>query len=271
MSRTRRARFSLRTLGRIAAFVLVMAVLALGAFAFGVRPDMLRRELAGAADRQVPIARRIIVYRLEADRPVLFRFSQPLTQARIVTVPTVGPGQASPGESWTYAFSIELLDEAGAVLETRQAFARAGMFERDGQRIGAYWFFRNRDDLPATGDEVRIGSERPFAAIRLRATVADSEVLAISVRVSERRPLLAMAADSAFARFSPADRRRLALANAFPPELLTAEERRNIAINQWKPVGPVGIEGRDYRMDVLYEEVESAAAAARPKDRADGE
>lgn len=271
MTEPRPAFISLRALGFLAAVLLAAASLGLAAMALGWRPESLRNELRGTNARQAPIARRIIVYRLEPDRPIVFRFTQPLSLARVVTVPTVGPGQASPGESWTYAFQAELLDEAGMVMERRQIFARAGMFERNGARIGSNWFFRDRDDLPATGDEVRIASQRPFTAIRLRATVANPDVLAVTVRVSERRPLLRIAADSAFARFSPEDRRRLSLANAFPPELLTPDERRNIAINQWKPIGPVGIEGRDYRMDVLYEEVESAAAIAEPKDRADGE
>lgn len=271
MTEARPPLFSLRALGLFGTAVLTLAGMGLGALALGIRPDTLRRDFERAATKQPQIARRNIVYRLESDQPIFFRFSQPVTLARIVTTPTVGPGQADPGETWTYAFKIELLDESERVIETRQLFARAGMFERDGKQIGPYRFFRSRDDIPAVGDEVRIASKRSFAAVRLLATVADRDVLAVTVRVWERQPLLAIAADTAFARYSPDDRRRLTLPNAFPAEMLTAEERRNIAINQWKPVGPVGVVGRDYRMDILYEEVEAPVAVERLKDRADGE
>ena len=128
------------------------------------------------------------------------------------------------------------------------------LLERDGSRRRPLRVYRGSDEIVAPSDEARVTHSRPFAAVRLVSGSGDPDIVAIDVRVSERRPLIESVAATAFHRFSQDDKARLSLPNAFPPALLTAAERSNIAINQWRPVGPTGIDGRDYRMRVLYEE-----------------
>jgi hypothetical protein len=202
------------------------------------------------------IARRVIVYRLDPRRATLFQFSQPIARTRIIGQPILKPDSAEPGEGWLYAYHVELLDSAGKVIDRYTIHARAALIRPDGSRRKPYRYFRDSDNLVALSDEAVIGAHRPIAAIRMLAGEADPDVVAIDVRVAEQRPLLDATAEPAFLRLSPDDRRRLAAPSAFPPELLTREERENLARNQWRPVGPVGIDGRDYRMSVLYTEEE---------------
>jgi hypothetical protein len=218
----------------------------------------LRAGVSRDPSEQPRIGRRLIIYRLDPARPTVFRFSQPVSQARIISNPVIQAGKVAPGKGWSYAYKAELLGAAGQVVETRLVNAHAILFEHDGKRRGAFRFFRGSSDHVALGDEVRIASQQPFFALRLTRASADRDVVAVDVRVSERRPLIAIAAESAFVRFSPDDRERLAAANAFPPALLTREERINLALNQWRPVGPVGVEGRDYVTAVLYEAEQAA-------------
>lgn len=245
---------SLTAIGRATMLVAALGLSAGAAWLFGVDPARLRLAQAAQGEAANAIARRLIVYRLQDRKTTEFRFTQPVTIARVVMHPVLFPGTASAGLGWTYSIRAELLDESGTVLATREISSRALLFDAAGRMIGPRRFYQRSNDQVALGDEVRIALERPFAALRLAVVRADQGVRYIDARVSERRPLIASAAESAFHRYSAADQARLAAANAFPPALLTPEEATSIAINQWRPVGPVGIEGRDHVMAVLYEE-----------------
>lgn len=252
-----RPALSLNALGR---GLLVMALAGLAALlAWRLAPQVLAlvsRDGASGPGRQ-PIARRLITYRLDPLRPTVFRFSQPLAELRMITQPVLSPAAVQPGKHWIYGVRVDLLDASGSMIETVTIHARSTILEPDGARRGPERYYRGATDLVASGDEFHVGGSRPVAAIRVLAGKADPGVVAIDLRVSEQRPLIDSAAESAFARASPVERERLAAANAFPPELLTRAERMAIARNQWRPVGPVGIEGRDYVSQVLYEEEES--------------
>jgi len=53
-------------------------------------------------------------------------------------------------------------------------------------------------------------------------------------------------------RLKKSTRERWAIGNLYPEGFLQEREKRNLLEWQWKPVGPVGIEGRDYQMDYMY-------------------
>lgn len=250
-------RVSLTGLSRFLALIAVAGVMMLfGREITGKIAPILRGSNPQSGDA-TPISRRLIVYRLDGVRPTVFRFSQPVRQTRLVVQPIIAAGAAQPGEGWRYAIRLELLDGAGQVISAQLIYSRTTLYAIDGHRRGPFRFYRGQGELVAPPDETRIASAVPFAAIRLLAGAGDPDVIAMDARVSERRPLIASAAASAFIRFSPDDRARLAAPNAFPPEFLTQDERSNIAINQWRPVGPTGIDGRDYVSKVLYEEAGS--------------
>lgn len=244
---------SLSLAGRALAAAL-LAGLVVAANQFGWDSGRLGRGEANLSVERATFARRLIVYRLDPARQTTFRFTNPVRLARIIPHPILAAGSAGKGESWTYAVRVELLDGQGGVMARREIHSRTTLLGSDGERRGPRRYYRDSNELIALSDEVRIASTRPFAAIRLTSAGLGHDLVAIDVRLSERRPLLTSSADSAFLRYSLDDKTRLASPNAFPPELLTAAERSNIAINQWRPVGPTGIDGRDYLMRVLYEE-----------------
>lgn len=245
---------SLSHAGRALVAAALLGGLALAAGKLGWSYEHLERGQAAQGGEGAKISRRLIVYRLDPVRQTTFRFSQPVRQARIITHPILAAGSAGNGESHAYAIRAELLDGQGLVVAKREIYAQTALLRPDGSRRGPHRFYRGSGELIALSDEVRIGSVQPFSAIRLIAADRAPDLVAVDVRVSERRPLLTSAAATAFVRYSADDKARLASPNAFPPELLTAAERSNIAINQWRPVGPTGIDGRDYRMRVLFEE-----------------
>lgn len=245
---------SLTLLGRVLAVAAMLAGLGVAAQQLGWSLERLERGASGQVQTSSTIVRRLIVYRLDPARWTTFRFTQPVQQARLISHPILAAGSAAKGESWVYAVRAELLDAQGRVIAVHHVHSRTALLRTDGGRRGPYRFYRGSSELVAPSDEVRLASPQPFYAIRMTSAELAEDLVAVDVRLSERRPVLASNAASAFQRYSPDDKARLASPNAFPPELLTPAEQSNIAINQWRPVGPTGIDGRDYRMRILFEE-----------------
>jgi hypothetical protein len=245
---------SLRGVGRA---LLLLGLLGPFAMALALNPPDLRRLAVFGIQperERLPPSLRKISYRLANRGTTVFRLSQPVSVARVITFPIVARKSVAAGREWIYGIQVDLLDGSGTVIGTRQVWSRSMLIDRKGKRRGPYRFYRNSDDAIALLDEVRITSPRPFVALRLQALSSDNGVIGIDARVFERKPLIESAAQSAFLRLDPEERARLAAPGAFAPEVLTSEERANIMRNQWRPVGPEGVEGRDYQMNVLYEE-----------------
>lgn len=249
----RAAALSLSELGDLLKLLVLAGILIGFALTAGQRmlPWLLTSQPRKASE--ISIARRVISYRLDPSRATVFRLSQPIKQVRLITFPIIAPGQALPGQGWTYGIQAELLDASGKIVAKRPIYTFSFLFGKDGHHRGPWQYYRGRDELVGLSNEVRLTAAEPFSAVRLLTGSTDRGVIGVDARVYERRPLIDSAARSAFVRFSPSERKRLSRSNSFPTEMLTADERFNIAINQWRPVGPAGIDGRDYNMGVLYE------------------
>ncbi len=253
MTERRAAALSLSQLWDLLRLLVLAGILSVFALTAGRRmiPLLLTSQPQKAGE--VSIARRVLSYRLDPNRPTVFLFTQPVRQVRLITLPIIAPGQALPGQGWTYGIRAELLDASGKVVATRPLYTFSFLFGKDGHHRGPWQYYRGRNELVGLSNEVRLTAGEPFSAVRLLTGPTDRGVIGVDARVYERRPLIASAAQSAFVRFSPGERKRLSRSNSFPAEMLTGDERVNIAINQWRPVGPAGIDGRDYNMGVLYE------------------
>jgi hypothetical protein len=256
MTSPRPAAFSLTGAATILTLAGLLAVLVPLVWRFAPELAAWARGDLAVPSQATRIARRSIVYRLDAQRATTFRFTQPVSLARLVFQPELARRALGPGVQRAYAIKVELLDRSGAVMDRHEIWSSAMPFGANGQRRGAFRFYREKGQAPGEigpDDEVRIASRLPFAAIRVRAGPADPGVLAVDMRLYEQLPLLEQEAEFAFFRLSPADQQTLSESSAFPPAMLTREERIALARNQWRPVGPTGIEGRDYAMKVLYE------------------
>lgn len=244
---------SLTFLFRLLAFLFLITPAAWLGARYG--PE-LADYLAGARGSTVGdtrIASRSIVYRLNADHPVEFTFSQPVDLLKVIAQPAVDQALHDKAGGVVYGFRVDLLDGEGQLIKQHDVYLHADSPDAT-YASGTRWrFFRNRPELVAAQDEVLVASDPRAASVHFTALPSDDGVLAIDVRVYEQRPFLGQQAIDAFRRRSAAEQADLAAANAFPPDMLTAQEMNNIGRNQWRPVGPGGIAGRDYLALVLYE------------------
>jgi hypothetical protein len=218
-------------------------------------PDLFRQFLAARVSTAQPITfdRRALVYRVAKDRPLSFTFSRPAPLIRMMTQPAVRADLRGQKAGFIYQMHIRLLDNQGSLISEHRKYIHAQSPD-DVFASGDVWrFFRDRPELIGAQDEVFIETDPGAARVEIAVLGADPGVEGVDVRVQEQRPLLDSQTLSAFRRRSSAEQRQLADANAFPPDMLTGAEIDNLIRNLWRPVGPDGIEGRDYLSLVLYE------------------
>lgn len=244
---------------RLSFLIRITLVALLGVFAFpvvarhGPALAIYLAEARASTDQPARFESRALVYRLEGDWSTTFAFSQPAEQLKIIVQPSIRPELRDLPHGFVYGLRIRLTDASGAQIEQRDIHFHAAAPDTV-YRSGEKWrFFRNRPEMVAGQDEIVIEAASPAARVEVSLVDPDPGIVGADVRIYEQHNYLGDNAITAFRRRSDAEQRRLAEANAFPPRMLTDAEMNFLALNQWRPVGPIGIDGRDYEAIVLYE------------------
>ncbi|MBX7494626.1 hypothetical protein K3172_02010 [Qipengyuania sp. 6B39] len=242
---------SLSFLGRSAVFALLAIIAAWAGWVWAV--PLARYVIAAQDSTQtgIDIASRAIAYRLDGERPMAFAFSQPLDRVKIISHAAVvdAPG---PTLGARYTVRVRLFDADGAELASYDRSLLSGRQDDETATGSVRRFYRAGDASIWGQDQLIVENGAPFTRVEVELVDADAFVDGVDVRVYERRPIRSGEERSVFLRRSAEERAAFAAANSFPAEMLTPDEIRNLAINLWRPVGPVGIEGRDYRALVVY-------------------
>lgn len=253
---------SLTFLGRAIAFLLFALCAAWGGQSFGPPLAQYLAEARSTTMVEDRISDRALVYRLPQDRPLSFAFSQPVSRVKLLVQPAVAATDRAREAGFVYGLRMRLFDGDGAEIAVNETFLQA-----DGPDAvfasGQTWrFFRNRPEMVGEQDHLVIESPLPASRIEVEQVDPDPAILGVDVRLYEQRPFLSAQPLATFRRMSERDRRELSAPNAFPEELLSRAEMEYIAINHWRPIGPQGIEGRDYDALVLYESSRRARKGA---------
>lgn len=255
----------MRLLGRTL-FVVVIVALLFGAFA------VIRRE----AGRDTPVAdlpletRESVAYATDAGGELEFRLSGHSDQVRIRTHGLVpSQGDDSSGRTFAYALRIAILASDGSPLAERIEHYRTTIVRFRHSVTGQFDRINFVDDptVDVIGTTLTILSLSglPSAEVlRIRVISADSDVREVGIRVYEPEAIPEHSIAASWQRLSLTQRERLAEGNVYPIDLLTAEETAAILSRRWRPVGPTGIEGDDYRVRTLYIREEVGGQADRP-------
>ena len=255
---------SLSRLGQLCGAMLLLMAAAAAGLLYGPAVWRYVADARFSTTVDADIDSRSLVYRLEPDKPVTFVFSQPVNDVRLLAQTAVARSSRADPAGFAYVLEVRLFASTGEEVLRRQ-FSLHSDAPDTVYATGENWrFFRDRPEMVAGMDDVVIASPSPVVRSEWRLVRADPKILAVHIRVYERQPLLTSNAITSFHRRSAEEQARLAEANAFPPEMLTDEEIANITANMWRPLGPVGIAGRDYRPMVLYE------GTRRPRRNEDG-
>lgn len=251
---------SLTAMGRTLAFVLLLAFAAIAGRAYAPALADYLAEARSSTRIDAQISDRALVYRLRNEQALSFAFSQPASEVKVLVQPAVSVTDRARPAGFVYGLRLRLLDGAGAEIARHDIYLQADSPDVAFATGETWRFFRGRDELAGEQDQLLIDSPVPAARIDIEPLEPDLAIRGIDVRVYEKRPFLSAQPLATFHRMSERDRRELSAPNVFPMDMLTRQEMEYIAINQWRPVGPQGIEGRDYQALVLYEASQAAAA-----------
>ena len=253
---------SLTFVGRSTVFAILAALAAYGGWVWAAP---LARYLVSAQDStqmDLRIAGRALAYRLEQNRPMTFVLSQPAERIKVLAHAAVISSAADVVDA-TYTLRLALFDVNGAqIAKYRRSFmsGRGSGLLSDGR---ARRFYRSGEADIWGQDQLVIRSDVPFSRVDITLEDSDPIVKGVDARVYERRPLSAGDGRAVFLRRSEEERAAMTAFSPFPPEMLSASEIVQLASNLWRPVGPVGIEGRDYNALVIYEADRTTGEADR--------
>ncbi len=191
------------------------------------------------------------IFPLTSGKYIRFPFSQPQNKVRLITHADLHPG-ASGG---TYSLIVDAIGSNGQVTLHRELFLRSiVLYSNDSRkRLVPRSFYADSTLIPSASDITVLDFQQPVNELRLRTGRIGPGLARIAARVHEQRPISARQLAVGWQRLTRREQERIAEGNAFPAEMLTDGERRNLLANRWYPVGPAGVQGIQYNRSILYE------------------
>jgi hypothetical protein len=243
-----------RLLGRLLLLLLSVTAgyyLAVVALQFVSNMEQRGRINPDLADAHISIA-----YGLDNNRWMEFPLTGHAEMLRIISNAVVDRSDSeSPEEGWLYALSYRLLDRAGRELVSGDFFhrtrVRAYRSEATGDIVNQYAFLEG-DRVP-TDSRVHILPVADSASkLLLKVQHMVAPLRSVSARIYEPIQYTEDKLDAEWNKMTRSQRAWIARGSVYSPDLLLNEERRNLLRNRWKPIGPAGVQGRDYHVDKLF-------------------
>lgn len=253
----------IRFLGRLLRGLLLLGLLVWAAWTAWpmLETAWLRFDPRGEADAnrsRLANAAPSTVYVLDAERWTEFPIPGQGNRLKVVSNANLNPqAAAQPEAEWLYALRYQIVDGPGRVLKDAIYHHRTAVsgYQPPGaaQPLTAA-FYADGELVPADGRLLMIAfGETPGASrLRLRLASHAAGVETVAVRVYAREHLFEPPDTYRWQRIVRRQQETLARASVYGPELLRESEQANLLRLRWNPVGPLGIEGQDYRGQRLY-------------------
>lgn len=198
-----------------------------------------------------------LVYPINAKQGLKFALPQDSSQLRIITNAHIkGTDVMTIDPNWTYALHYELLDKKGAILTTGvyHQHSRLTMYkDAEGGLIQGN-YYANKDLIPLDGRLILLGlhAVKEAAFLRLSFESTNPAVIETAVRVYAPTKIAEHQIATSWLRMTEEQKDSLAKYSIYPAFLLSAAEKINLLKHQWQPIGPTGIEGKNYLTLNLY-------------------
>lgn len=172
-----------------------------------------------------------------------------LTQIRQANVMTQAP-------NWAYAIHYELLDAKKSLLTSGVYHQRSKVTfykDSDGSSVTNN-YYANQHIVPLDGRLILLNLQtmKDVAFLRIRLESIHPAISEIAVRAYVPAKIAEQRVASSWLRLIQEQKDKLAESSVYPAALLSASEQLNLIRNQRQPLGPVGIEGKDYVTLNLY-------------------
>lgn len=206
-----------------------------------------------AADAQASTA-----YVVSRDRPLEFRLSGHADLVRLRVHALLPQGtEVGSAPSAAFALRIEILDTNNNLLSEQIYHVRSVVGRYLDPATGEL-FALNLVDDPAYAvagvNLIPLNLTAWPSAQGVRITLAETEaaIAEVGLRLYEPEAIPEHSIEGFWQRLSERQRTRLAEGNVYPHNLLTSTERAAVLSQRWRPVGPTGVQDREYRVRSLF-------------------
>lgn len=198
-----------------------------------------------------------LVYPVKPDHWVTFALPKATPQLRfIVNAHIKPPSVPDVQENWPFILHYQLLNEDRQVLADDLYHLNSHLTAYKDEHENFFYgnFYTGYDLVPLDGRLVKLSTEAVKQAAYVRISFVrqrqDVEEVAIRLYIPAKIPRHKLS--SLWLRMDKKQQEIVARNNVYPAMLLTEYERNNLLTNQWQPIGPSGVEGKDYIPLTLY-------------------
>lgn len=198
-----------------------------------------------------------IVYPVKPGEWLTFNIPEGSQHLRIISNAHIRkPDNITLQDNWKYILRYQLVDGGGKVIMDELYHHRSWLTSYRDEQGGVFFgnFYSGHALTPLDGRLILLSMMAIQQAVSVRISfirqsreVEETALrLYVPAKISEHR-LAAV-----WLRMSNKDKEILAKPSVYPPSLLSETEKTNLLKHQWQPVGPVGVEGKDYIFRTLY-------------------
>lgn len=199
-----------------------------------------------------------IAYQLDKERWLEFPVSGQDHRFKVVSNANLKADLgAQPATEWLYALRYQLTASTGQVLQEGIYYHRTTVtwyqLPNNPQPVTAA-FYPDPPLVPADGRLLMIDASDIHSIASLRLQLAESApgIESVMVRAYSREHLFDPPGSYRWQRVVRRLRENLAEASVYGPDLLRSSEQKQLLRQRWSPLGPLGIEGRDYHRQRFY-------------------
>lgn len=213
---------------------------------------------AGNTDQtRIAQARTSPAYLLQSERWLEFTLSGNNNLIRLLSNATLAPEEAgATGVIWKYALEYQLLGDNDQIIDSRVYHQRSRLtwYLDDEQKPFTSSFYLDPGLIPSGAGEILLNPDGAHKAKRLRVRLHGHDPLIKDtvLRVYERERVAEQKLDYMWHRLNNQQRTALARGSVYGPDLLREAERHSLMRQRWQPVGPNGVNGRDYLSRIMY-------------------
>jgi len=202
-----------------------------------------------------------LVYQLKANNWLVFSIPENTDKLRVISNLNVKPFLVEPDieQRWQYAIHYQLLDNQNKVLIDKRYYHSTFLTkyqekqEKQEKKFNTNYYAAN-NLIPLDGRLAALNFEQLSKAVKIKVKleVLEPQAVDASIRIYVPSKIAEHRIGTLWLRMNVKERGALAKGSVYPESLLTETEKFNLLRHQWSPIGPQGVNDRDYFARVLY-------------------
>ena len=157
---------------------------------------------------------------------------------------------------WQYAIHYQTVRKDGSIIDDRTYYHNTHLttYKDDKGKVFYGNYYADNPLTPLDGRMILLGMQslKDTAYLRLSLEASAADITDTAVRIYAPAKVADHKINKLWFRMSQTQKDELVSSSVYPSTLLSETEKTNLLRNQWTPIGPTGIEGRDYNAQTLY-------------------